>query len=291
MKLLKFIMEFGMCRLCNSDDAPSADPAIGQAAGQAAAIGQQGFDFYKNLYDTTIKPQTDALWDLTNEYSAKQMENSEKNQGRADDLWNTYVTNYKPVLEKSAQESLEYGNEADQNRAAGRAVTDVRQQGQINREAMDRNLASMGINPNSGKFVTAYGANALRETAASAGAGTNAREMARDKGIMLRQGAAATGSNIASTGLGYSSLGTSQGTNAINSVTSANNATINGASVMGTGYNMARQGILDKSNILNTKFSNEMTGYNAQQQANAGLSSGIGTIAGMGLGAAINKFF
>jgi hypothetical protein len=291
MKLLKFILEIGMCRLCDSGDAPTADPGIGQAATQAGQIGQDALSWYKDIYNTEIRPNTEALWDITNEYAQQQMDNSQTNQGRADDLWDTYVTNYKPVLEKSAQESLDYGNEADQNRAAGRAVSDVRQQGDINRGITDRNLASMGVNPNSSKFVTAYGANTLRETAAAAGAGTNAREMARDKGINLRQGVAATGSNLASTGLGYSSLGTTQGASAVNGVTNANNATINGANFVGTGYNMARQGVMDKASILNSQFNNEMTGYNAQQQANAGISSGIGTIVGMGLGAGINKFF
>lgn len=279
-------LDFLTIHLCGSD-APKANPAINDVANQSANLGLDALNWYKDIYNTQVAPQTSELWSLTRDFAQQQMDAAATNQGRADELWKTYVDNYKPIQEKSAQEILEAGGVADQNRAAGRAVSDVRQQAQIARASTARDLASMGVNPNSGRFTTAYGADALRETAAAAGGATNAREAARDKGIALRLDGANTGAQLATTGLGFSQLGTSQGANAVNSTNNAINTTINGTNMVGTGYSLAQQGLTNKAGILNTQYNNQLSSWNAGQQASAGLYGGFGTLAGM----AASKYF
>lgn len=114
-------------------------------------------------------------------------------RARGDTMWDQYMSSVMPVQRQFYQEALDYGGLADQERAAGQAVSDVRQQYAIQKGINDRSLASMGVNPNSGRFAAADRAAELAAMAASAGGATKARTTARDTGIQLRKDASQIG--------------------------------------------------------------------------------------------------
>lgn len=120
-------------------------------------------------------------------------------RSRGNTMWDEYMSNIMPVQRQFYQEALDYGGLADQERAAGQAVSDIRQQYGIQKGINDRNLASMGVNPNSGRFAAADRAAELAAMAAAAGGATKARVGARDTGIQLRKDATQIG-NMALSG-------------------------------------------------------------------------------------------
>lgn len=116
-------------------------------------------------------------------------------RARGNTLWNSYINNVAPVESKFYKEALDYGGEADQASAAGEAVSDVRQQAGIQRQMNQRQMTSMGINPNSGRFASQDRMAQLLEMAAAAGGATKARKAQRDAGIQLRKDATQIGQN------------------------------------------------------------------------------------------------
>jgi hypothetical protein len=115
---------------------------------------------------------------------------------RGNVTWDQYMTNVVPVQEKFFKEALDYGGLADQETRAREAVSDIRQQYGIQKGINERNLASMGVNPNSGRFAAADRAAELSAMAASAGGATKARNVARDTGIQLRKDATTIGQGL-----------------------------------------------------------------------------------------------
>lgn len=116
--------------------------------------------------------------------------------GYSKDLWDRYINKAAPVEDQFYQDAANYGGLADQNRAAGEAVSDVRQQAGIQQQMTNRNLASMGVNPNSARFNSGNRVAELAAMAAAAGGATKARQAQRDKGIELRGKAAELGQGL-----------------------------------------------------------------------------------------------
>lgn len=133
---------------------------------------------------------------------------------RANTMWQRYMDNVAPVENQFYKEALDYGGEADQNAAAGEAVSDVRQQSAITRKANDRTMASMGINPNSGRFASQDRMAQLLEMAAAAGGATKARKTQRDTGIQLRKEATQVGQNTLSSSGNFTNAAVTSNVNA-----------------------------------------------------------------------------
>lgn len=124
------------------------------------------------------------------------IKDAETSRARGGTLWDEYMTSVMPVQRQFYKEALDYGGAADQERAAGMATSDVRQQYATQKAINDRALASMGVNPNSGRFASADRASELAAMAAAAGGATKARTTARDTGIQLRKDATQIGQNL-----------------------------------------------------------------------------------------------
>lgn len=273
---------WAVCYFDTGGDAPEPDPAIGQAAAQQAALSKESLDWYKQIYASDIAPRQARQDALTEQVASAAMADSAAQRARSNDQYAFWNDNYRPLEVQSAKEAADAGGESDQNRAAGRAVSDVRQQQVISRGISDRNLTSMGVNPNSTRFVAADKANDLKTTAMAAGGATNAREIARDKGITLRTGAVSTGRGMQNLAAQTINQGSSFGTGAA-SVTNANvGSGINSAGVMGNGYTTSGNLNASAGSMLNTAYGNKLAAYNADD--NSGLYSALGSVAGAYVG-------
>lgn len=186
--------------------------------------------------------------------------------------------NYMPMEQRSVQEAMDAGGVADQERAAGRAATDMRQQHAISQSMADRAMASIGVNPNSGRWRGGVRANNLAMAAGTAGAVTSAREGARDKGIALRAGGVATGrgmQNVAGQSLG---LGINAGSASAGSANTGAN----------TGLGWANFGAGNPNAAISAAQLQQSGGLGLGQLQLAGANSSGSTIGGLvGLGARI----
>lgn len=171
---------------------------------QAAADAmQENLDYIKGLAEqdqatrdeilAALQPNLDYANETDRAIIEQALADAEVNRDRGNTMWDQYMTNVVPVQTQFYKEALDYGGAADQERAAGLATSDVRQQYAIQKKANDRALAAMGVNPNSGRYASADRAAQLAEMAAAAGGATKARTQARDTGIQLRKEASQIG--------------------------------------------------------------------------------------------------
>lgn len=197
--------------MCCNDPAP-VDPGPANAANANAAAD---LSFRTRVYDES-KPWQAEFQGLTRDVANSALEDARLSRERGAEQYSQYMQTFRPIEQKMASEAMEYGSAADQERQAGSVVSDVRQQGAIARGISARAMASMGVNPNSGRFAGMDRGNALRETAMAAGGANSARLTARDKGIGLRAGAAAFGRNQVNTAGQMTGLAGASGAGAVN---------------------------------------------------------------------------
>lgn len=100
--------------------------------------------------------------------------------------WDEYQRDYEPLNQQVIADSKNYDSVAKQNQAAGQANADVVQAYTKLKGEQDRQMAGMGVNPNSGKFVALNGQMGLSQALADAGAQNTARQNLVNQGAQYR---------------------------------------------------------------------------------------------------------
>lgn len=173
-------------------------------------------------------------------------------QGRSDAQWEKYNNLYAPVEEQAVQDAENIDSQQNQDAAAANASSQVRSSAAQARAATERNNASMGINPASGRSQDTENQLDMATAAQDADAQNQARQAVRDRGIAMRQGVVQQGNNV------------------------ANNSTLNAQTALG-GYN--------GSGNLTIGGTNANTGaFNANTTANAAQLSGLTNVFNTGMG-------
>lgn len=213
--------------------APAQDPNVGIAATKSAQTGADALAFMK---------------------SQAQITNNWATQDR-----DRYQQKFIPLQDSLIQEAKDYATPERSATRASEAVADVNQAiagqtGTRNRQAM-----SMGVNPNSGRFLATTGRAATDGALAQAGAANSARRAVEGEGRALT-------ANAVNMGMG---LGVNPGT----SIGLSNGAASSGASAAMAGY--GQQG-----NLLNTDFNNRMQSYNSSQSGLGAIGGVLGQVAG-----------
>ena len=271
-------------------EAPDYTP-IANANAAATAAAKEAADkdiaFREKVYNEN-KPYIDAAQKSSLDIAAVQKGIMGDSRVRSDQQWDQYTNTFVPIEQKMAQEAMDYGGNADQERVAGQAVADVRTQGGIARESTARSLAAMGVNPNSGRFASSMRRTDIEEAGAAGGAANSSRIAARDKGISLRAGAAAFGRNQVNAAGQMAGVGTNAGSAGVGSASVGANAGLSTAQFAtgGTGnaINAANVGISGNNALIGAMGSDYRSTLSADSGAVGGALSGLGGI-GQGLGA------
>ena len=246
--------------------------------GYTAANNQLAFQ--QQVYNNNlpmVKQAQQAMVAQANQQTAM----SQQAQQIAADANQQYQTLGKPLEAQMATDAGNMGSVAQQNTAAGTAVSDVKQQSASTQASMQRNMASMGVNPNSGEFASMSNSNAINNAAMSAGAATNARTNAFNSGLQAKAAAASYFSGKNATSFNGINTATNAGNAGSAAMSGASTAGLAGAQLMNSGYGaqmsaagLGLQAASNNANFANMGYSNAMSGFNAQQQQ-------IGQIAGM----------
>jgi hypothetical protein len=253
------------------------------------AIGKDSLDFSKAQYADSkselerIRPMLDAL--ATGQIKSTTLANDITSQS-----WDDYKATYRPIEQRVAADAMAAGTPGEQEAAAGRAGIDVQRAIDINRGATDRSLGSMGVNPNSGRFVGQNRTAAILGAAARAGAETGARVQEKMRGDVLRSAATATGRNMtgtALTGVGVGGQAATIGAGLTGNAGDRKNALgqqflgnqAGAAGIMGNSagvLNGAAGTYLDKGNL-------QLAQAAQSSSAMSSLGSGLGSMAGMAM--------
>ena len=269
--------------------APAPDPAIGAAALENVELGRDWLEFAKDQFAEGNERQadTDALnTKVINQQLATQ---DQANTWAQEDRGRT-KTVFQPVEDAFVKTAQEYDTPAKQAEAAAAAKADVMSSAATQQQASARQMASMGISPDSGRFAGITRAQDTNTALAAAGAQNNARQVVRDKGLALKADAINMGKGLASSTAAAYGIGTNAGNSAVANNASGNQNFYANQGVMGQGFSGAIGANNSAGNMLGNLYGNQLQAWNAQQQANATSAAGIGSLFGTVAGAGITAF-
>lgn len=272
--------------------APAADPQIGQAALAQAQIASDWLDFSKDQFAISNERQ-EGIDALTKQVTEAQLASqTQANQWAADDR-SRYETVYQPLEDKYVDTATNWDSAEREASQAGEARADVQNASDLQRQTSNRQMAAMGVNPNSGRFAATQRSGETATALASAGAANNARNTVRQQGIAMQADAINMGKGLPSQAASASSLGLTAGNSAVGNTLSGNAAYTNSLGIMNSGYSGASNAYGQSANTLTNLYNSQLNAYNSQQQASANSSSslwsGLGTAAGMGMMAFSSK--
>lgn len=187
------------------------------------------------------------------------------------------------MMQREAQRNAE-GN------AAATAKADVLANANAQTQSGIRQMAAMGVNPNSGRFAGIQRTQDTNTALAAAGAQNNARTTVKNQGIALRADQANYGRGGTAVAAQQVGLGTNSGNSAVQNNASGNANFYANNGIMTSGYGGAVQANTNAGNMLTNLYGNQLSAWNAQQQANATSSAGLGSMIGSLAGAGATMY-
>jgi hypothetical protein len=173
------------------------------------------------------------------------------------------INTFRPLQDQFIAEAQTWDSPERKAQQAAAATADVNIAARGQMGAMNREAASMGINPASGRFASAQAKMGTDVALAGAGAANLARRQVSAEGDARRAQAINLGSGFA----------------------------VNPGSAMGisnsagqSGFSGAMQGYGQQAGILNQDFQNRMQAHQSRQSGLGGLFGGLGSIIGAGMG-------
>jgi len=237
----------------NNVAAPDYGP-LAQASKESAEImaglGRDQLNFAREQYES-VKPLMDRI-------ANAQIAAQEEQMGMAREAFDYQQEVFRP-LERSIVADAENFNTAEyREQLASQAAADAGLAFAQTQKANQRAMASMGVNPNSGRFQGLASQSNLGLAAQRAGTMNATRRQAEQMGYARKLDAAGLGRGLSGASLGAYGGATAAGSAAGASAQSAGAAYMagmgQGASTIGSGLNMQMSGL---SNILN----NQTTAY------------------------------
>lgn len=273
----------------DSGDAPMPDPNIKKAANAQAATGTAWLNFSKDAYATAQQRQTgiDATAGAVSGAALGAQDTALTNAAtdRA-----RYENTFVPLQDQIINDAKNYDTPEAQAAAAAAAGADTQSAIAGQRAATERQQASMGVNPNSGRFQGTQRASDLNSALAVAGAKNDARETTRNTGQALRMNAVGLGAALPGQAMAGTQLGLGAGSAATGALTQANQQFLTSTAIPMQGYSGQMQGYAGQAATLGNLYNSQVSAYNAQQQADAAATSGLFEGLGMLGGAALTKY-
>ncbi|AYO76426.1 tail fiber domain-containing protein [Sphingobium yanoikuyae] len=265
--------------MSSKGSSPSPDPQIGRAAIMQAELGKEFLNFSKEQY-ATQNARNDKLDDLSTRVANAQLDASTQAQEWASEDRDRYKSVFQPLQDEFIAEANKYGSEAYQDQAASKARADVINAATGQAQQRQRQMASMGISPTSGRYAGIERASDVQVSLGAAGAENNARQLARDKGLALKADSINLGNGLPSSAAGSLGLGVTAGSSAVSTSTVPISTANQSLGVLQGGYGTAMNGYAGQANTLNSLYQNQLSAWQAQQQASGGIFNTLGTVAG-----------
>ncbi len=239
-----------------SSDAPDYTPlanASKEAAQIMAGLGEKQLAFSEKMYNENSP--------LMKDIATKQGQMMDQQMEQGKDYYDYQVDTFRPMEKGIVADAQNFDTDAMRNQLATKAAADSGLAFNRTRQANERAMASMGVNPNSGRFQGMGGQSALMQSANRAGAMTGARERAQQTGYARKLDAAGLGRNLsgASTAAYGSAVnaGNSAGQNYQSAGMNHLNGMNQGAATIGSGLNMQLSGL---GNVLNSQTQMAVSG-------------------------------
>lgn len=259
-----------------------ADPQVGQAAIMQAKTGQDWLDFSREAYAESQDRQvvTDKL---NNEVTTQQLSDMRKASGRSDTEWDRYNNLFKPIEDRMVSDAANYDSPQAQAKAAAEAKADVMSNANQAKQQNQREMASMGIDPRSGRYAGVDRSADLSTALASAGAQNGAREQVKATGMALREGVANFGRGATATAAQQVGLGTNAGNSAVGNQLQGDASSRANTNIMAQGFQGAQSGYAGQANTLTNQRQQNIAVNNGNQAAASGNVQAVAGLAGAGM--------
>ena len=259
-------------------DPPSADPAVGQAAKENAAVAREQLAFSKTVYEEN-KPRQAKMDALAEQVVNQQLDIGAKSAALSQDYTDYMKGTFRPIEQALAGEAATAGGAADQEKLAGEAGVDVATSFEAGRGAQLRDMQRVGVNPNSGAYLSADTSSRVMEAASRAQAMNNARTQAKNLGWAKKMDVANVGRNLPSNQATSAGIALNAGNAAVSNAAVPMNTANQNAAQMNAGYAGSVNANTAAGGLYLGQYGAQMQGYNAQQQAEADKWSGVGQLA------------
>ena len=228
-------------------DAPDMSGANDAARDQAAIAREQWNDWKTDFAPVVLRQMQEQIDIGRDAYGlAREAQDFQLGlQRRYDDrYWRTQV----PLENEILRDVRMFDTEAERERLAGQAMGDVEQAASASRGINARAMASMGVNPNDGRYAAVMRQGGIDRTLAAATAMNKVRQAAQQMGWARKNDAAALlrglpgfSSNASQLAQGWSGQGIQAGGMGLNGATSAAGAGDRAAQVAGNNFQGAAQ--------------------------------------------------
>jgi len=268
----------------SSPPPPDYGP-LAQASKESAQImarlGREQLNFARQQYNETA-PLLEGI-------AQQQMAAQDQQMNQAQDYYDYLQTTYRPLERSIVQDAEDFDTAAYRERLARQAAADSGLAFRRAQQANERSMASMGVNPASGRFAGMQNATGLSQAASRASVMTSARERADQMGYARKLDAAGLGRNLPGASTAAYGGATAAGSAAGQSAQSAGQNYMGnmavGASTIQGGLNTQVQGL---SNVLNAQTSAYVNSNDSFLGDVGGILGGLGGIAKAGGFAALS---
>lgn len=255
-------------------DAPAPDPNIGLSAQANAKVAADTLQWYKDK-DVENKPFRDEATQIALSQARAQAGTAAEQRTRDNETYAYTKDTFRPLEQKIASDAMGYDTQARRDAEAAQVQADIGTATDAARENMARDVQSRGGDVNSGNYTASLANMAVREAAAKAGAGNQARKNVETVGAAKLADAANLGRGIATSNATTTQLGLNAGNSATGNAQVPLNIDATRGAQYAQGANTAISGNQSSANIL-------LGQYNAQTNAEAQANSTMNALLGAG---------
>lgn len=178
--------------MCSDAPPPPDYSAMAAATTESAQImadlGREQLAETTRQYDET-KP-------FMQDIATTQLDIMKQTKEQGADYYNYMKETFRPMEKSFIDDVNTYNTEAEREKMASAAAVDVAQADKVQRGIDTRQMARMGVNPNSGAYRSMNNARGLRVAGMRAGAMTGARNRAKDLGYAKKLDAISIGRGL-----------------------------------------------------------------------------------------------
>ena len=246
------------------DYTPLAN-ASNEAQKRMSQLGQDQLAFSKQQYDQNNP--------LMQDIARKQAAAMDQQMAQGKDYYDYNKETFRPLEQSMVADAEAFDTDAMRNQLATKASADAGLAFGQQNQANERRMASMGVNPNSGRFQGMAQQSGLMQAGAKAGMMTGARERAQQTGYARKLDAVGMGRGLAGASTAAYGSANNAGNSAAGNYGMAGQQHMGGmaqgAGTIGSGYSMQIGGL---GNVLNNQ---------TQMSMNAADNSFMGALGGI----------
>jgi hypothetical protein len=218
--------------------------------------------------------------DMSREYMGWMMDRAAVTDGWAAEDRARYTDTFVPLQDDWIAEANAYDSPERKAMAADEAVADVRQQFALGRKQNERQMAAVGVNPNSGRYQSSANRAQTTEALAAAGAANAARRNTEATGRSLRASSIDMGRGLSVNPGTSFQMGTNAGSTGMNA---GMNGISNAANMVANGASTAMQGQRNLASTLNNQYQNNLRAWQGSQSLLGDIAGAAGSVAGFAM--------